>query len=134
MANREERTLSAPIVFLNGRRLKIIPNSCMHELPGEAKVRAVSAGGGTVEIVYGIDLEAMACKVEFELPATAEYVELAQDVAARRVDGDTSTIKIVEDTAQFHYDQMSLVNKLEIPHEPEGKIKFEYQGRYSAVV
>lgn len=135
MAIREERTLSAPTIFLDGRRLKIIPNSCMHELPFEAKVRAVSAGGGAVEMVYGVDLEAGACKVEFELPCTAEYVELAQDYASRRVgNSGSSTIRIVEETEQFHYDQMTLVNKIEIPHEPEGKIKFEFEGRYAAVV
>lgn len=133
MAMREERTLSAPILFLDGRRLKVIPNSVKHEVPGEAKVRAVSAGGGAVEMVYGVDIEAYACKVEFELAATQEYAELAMDYAARRTNGERTTIKIVEDTAQFHYDQLTLTNKIEIPHEPEGKIKFEFMGRFAAV-
>ena len=95
MSIREERTLSAPTVFLDGRRLKVVPSSVSHELPFEAKVRAVSAGAGAVEMVYGIDISAGACKVAFELATTQEYAELAMDYTARRISGDRSTIKIV---------------------------------------
>lgn len=133
MANREQRSLSTPSVHLDGRRLKIVPNTCTAELPGESKVRAVSAGGGAVEMVHGFDVEAMVCTVKFDLPNTSEYVELAQDYAARRINGLPSTLKIVDESEQLHYDQMTLTNRVEIPFEPEGKISLEWMGRYSAV-
>lgn len=131
MAIREERSLSAPTVFLDGRRLKIIPNSLTHDLPGEAKVRAV-ASGNTTEMVHGIDLEADVCTIAFELANTAEYRELALDYIARRKSGETSTVKIVEDGAQDVYDQCILTNKVNMPRDTEGKIKIELMGRYSA--
>jgi hypothetical protein len=133
MANRESRALSTPIIYLDGRRLKIISNSCMAEIPGAMDVRSVSAGGGAVEMVRGFNIEEMKCKVEFELANTAEYAELAMDYAANRIFSDPSTIKIVEDPLQMHYDQMSLVNKPEIPFKPDGTIKFEFHGRFSAI-
>jgi hypothetical protein len=132
MALREERSLSAPIVFIDGRRMKVIPKSVSNEIPGSAKVRAVSAGGGDVEMVFGIDLEDMVCAIKFKLPNTAEYAEFAKDVAARRQSGDRSTIRIVEDTIQDVYDQCTCVNKISIPREPEGEIELEYMGRYLA--
>lgn len=131
MAAREERTLSAPTVMLDGKRLKVIPNSVTHEFPGTAEVRAVSAGGTAVEMVYGIDITEYRCSVKFDLPATAEYSELARDYAARRDGEERSTIRIVEDTDQVVYDQCTLVNKMELAREPEGKISFEFVGRFN---
>lgn len=129
MAAREERALSNPIIFLDGRRIKIMPNSATHELPYSRSVRAVSAGGNSIDMVYGVNVEDGACTVKFETPNTAEYVELAEAYADPN--REPSTIKIVEDTKQFFYDQMSLTTKIEIPRETEGAISFEFMGRYA---
>lgn len=131
MSNREERSLSAPIVFVNGRRMKVVPKSVSNQLPGSAKVRSMSAGGGDVEMVYGIDYSTMVCSVKFKLPNTAESVEFALDQNQARDAGVRTTIKIVEETTQQSYDQCTLVTQIEIPRDPEGEIDFEYQGRYT---
>lgn len=130
---KEVRALSAPAIYLDGRRLKIIPNSCTAELPGEIKSRAVSAGGGSVDIVHGYDVEADVCKVKFDVANTGEMVEVVQDYKAKAKRIDLSTLKIVEDTLQLVYDRMVLTNRVEVPYEADGKITLEFMGRYAGI-
>lgn len=130
---RETRALSAPMIYLDGFRVKIIPNTLSAEMPGEVKSRAVSAGGGSIEIVHGYDAEASVCKVKFEVANTAENVDLAKDYKARAKITATSTIRIDEDTEVLHFDSMVLGNRIEIPYEPDGKITFEFNGRYVGI-
>lgn len=130
---KEIRSLSAPAIYLDGRRIKIIPNSCKAELPGEVKSRAVSAGGGSYDIVHGYDVESVVCKVTFDVANTGEMAELVQDYAARAQRIDVSTLKIVEDTLQLAYDRMVLANKVEIGYEAEGTISLEFMGRYASL-
>ena len=53
----ESLTLSAPKVQINGQTIKIIPGSVERDIPGERKVRAVSAGGNAVDMVVGQNVE-----------------------------------------------------------------------------
>lgn len=130
---KEVRALSAPAVYLDGRRIKIIPNSFKAELPDEIKSRAVSAGGGAIAIVHGLDLEQAVCKVSFDVANTGEMVELIQDYKAKARRMETSTLKAVEDTLQLSYDQLVLTNRVEVPYEAEGKITLEFMGRYAGI-
>lgn len=125
---REIRALTAPIIYLDGKRLKILPNSCTAELPGEVKGRAVSAGAGAVDAVYGYNVEEELCKIKFEVANTAENVEIALDYNNRARLTTTSTLRIVEETVQLNYTRVVKVNKTEIPFETDGKITFELQG------
>lgn len=128
---KELKTLSAPAVYIDGRRVKIIPNSCTAELPGEVKTRAVSAGGDAYDVVHGVDVEAYYCAVKFDVANTGEMVELVQDYKSRARRIETSTIKLVEDGTTLNYDRMVLSNKLEIQFSAEGNISLEWHGRYS---
>lgn len=130
---REIRTLSDPAIYVDDRRLKIIPNSCSVELPGEVKSRAVSAGGGAYDIVHGVDAEAFVCTVKFDLAYTRENLEFVLDYKARAQIIDVSTLKIVDGTSQLIYDRMILTNKIEATHEAEGKISLEWMGRFTGV-
>lgn len=125
---REIRALTAPIIYLDGKRLKILPNSCTAELPGEVKGRAVSAGAGMSSAVYGYNAEEDLCKIKFELANTAENVELALDYNARARKITPSTLRLVEDTINLSYTDAVKVNKTEVPFETDGKITFEMQG------
>lgn len=130
---RECRVLSNPTVYLDGRKIKIIPNSCKAELPDEIKTRAVSAGGGAIDVVHGLDVEQAYCKVTFDLANTAENVDLVQDYKARGRTFLLSTLRLAEDTVQLSYDHMLLSNKVEIGFESEGNISVEFTGRYAGV-
>jgi hypothetical protein len=130
---REVKTLSAPAVFLDGRRLKIIPNSCTAELPGGNNARAVSAGGDAYDIVHGVDVEQFVCMVKFDVAYTTENLELIEDYKAKANAVETSTIKLVEKPVQLSFDRMILSNKIELPFEAEGSISLEFSGRYAAV-
>lgn len=130
---KEVQALSAPTIYLDGRRLKILPNSCRAELPGEVKSRAVSAGGGATSMVHGYDVEADVCKIKFDVANTGEMAELLQDYASRRRRIELSTIKIIEKTVNLSYDQAVMTNKIEIGFEADGKIEVEFMGRYASI-
>ena len=130
---KEVKSLSAPAVFLDGRRVKVIPNSVKAELPDEIKSRAVSSGGGAIDIVHGLDLEQAICKVSFDVANTGEMAELVQDYKARGRRFELSTLKLVEDTLQLNYDRALLTNRVEVPYEAEGKITLEFMGRYAGI-
>ncbi|MEQ8823844.1 MAG: hypothetical protein RIC14_05675 [Filomicrobium sp.] len=131
--SRELKTLSAPAVFLDGIRLKVIPNSVTAELPGETKSRAVSAGGGAYDLVKGVDVEQFVCIIKMDVANTAEMKELAEDYKARANTVTTSTLKLIEDPTQLSYDRVTLDNKPELAFEAEGVISLEFSGRYLAV-
>ncbi len=130
---KEVRTLSAPAVFIDGRRIKVIPNSCTAELPGEVQTRAVSAGGAAYDIVHGVDVEAFTCVVKFDVALTGEMVEFVEDMKAKALNVDVSTVELVEKTAQLVYDRMLLTNKVEMEFAAEGSVSLEFTGRYAGI-
>lgn len=133
MSVRETRALSTPIVLLDNVRIKILPNSLTVTDPGEAKGRAVSAGGGSVDLVYGFDASTEIATISFEVANTAEMVELKKDYAARRKRVQTSTLLVIEEGLQTSYDTVLMTKQSDTPYEVEGKIKLEFQGRELAV-
>lgn len=131
MATLEETlTLSAPKVQVNGRTIKIIPGSVERDIPGERKVRAVSAGGNTVSMVSGLNVEELKASVKFSVPHTAEMVDWAEAIADDANRGVFCTIKIIEQTKQLSYEQMILTAKPSTKYEAEGSIDLEFEGRY----
>lgn len=130
---REVKVLSNPTVYLDGRKIKVLPNSVKAELPDEIKTRAVSSGGGGIDVVHGVDLEAAYCKVMLEVANTAENVDLVLDYKARARVITLSTLRLAEDTLQLSYDHMVLSNKPELEFAAEGSISLEFCGRYAGV-
>lgn len=125
---REVRVLSNPTVYLDGRKIKVLPNKTKVELPGEVKTRAVSAGGGAISIVHGYDVEQSWVKVTFEVANTAEQMALVKDYTARRAVINLSTLRLVEDTEQTIVTDAVLANKPEVAYEAEGSITLEFHG------
>lgn len=130
---KEIKTLSDPAIYVDGKRLKIISNSCTAEMPGEVASRAVSAGGGAIAIVHGVNTEAYVCMVRFDLANTAENMEFVLDYKERARTVSVSTLQIVEDSVQLNYDTMILTNKVEASFDSEGVISVEFSGRYAGV-
>jgi hypothetical protein len=126
----QTRVLSTPAVYVTGRIVKIVPNSLRQKIPGENNVRAMSAGGGTVEIVYGINAEKLIGEVSFEVANTAENAEMIRSWRNNSNNGVTETVRIVEKTAQYAYDTMVLANEPEQEFKSDGNIKCEFRGRH----
>lgn len=131
MASLEETlTLSAPKVQINGRTIKIIPGSVERDVPGERKVRAVSAGGNSVSMVSGLNVEELKASVKFSVAHTAEMVDLTEQLADDANRGVFCTIKIIEQTKQLAYQQMIMTSKPSTKYEAEGEIELEFEGLY----
>lgn len=122
------RVLSTPKVLVDGRIIKIIPNSCTYEVGGETNIRAVSAGGGTVSVVAGVNAEEMLSMVSFEVAHTAEMGDFVREQRAKANRGESVTIRIVEATQQFAFAPMFLQNKPSLEFKADGSIKMEYKG------
>lgn len=130
---REVKTLSDPIIYLDGRRILALPNKTTVELPGEVSTRSVSAGGGSHSVVHGYNVEEAHCVVKFSVANTKANQELVLDYKAKQKNIDLSTIKVVEDDSAMNYDTMVLQNKTELGYEAEGEIALEFGGRYAGL-
>lgn len=126
----QSRILSTPAVYVSGVLVSVVPNSCRMKIPGEVNVRAMSAGGGTVEIVAGVNAEKLVAEVSFELAATAANVAAVRRWRDNANQAQSETIRLVELADQYSYDSMFLSNEPEVEFKSDGNIKCEWKGRY----
>jgi len=124
----QTRVLSDPGVYVGGRLVAVIPNSVTEREPGEVSVRAVSAGGGAVQHVSGLNVEEMVGRVSFELPTTGENVELVEGWRANSNAGFPTTVQVITQTRQSDYSDMWMTEAPEINYEPEGTIEVTFEG------
>jgi|CXWL01.1.fsa_nt_gi hypothetical protein len=124
------RTLSTPKVLIDGVLWPIVPNSYKFSIPGETKVRAMSAGGGGVQIVAGLDASALKGKVKFEVAATRQMIDRVRTVKDNSNRGVGSTIRADDGPWGQAWQTMFLVNDTEVEMEAEGKIALEFEGEY----
>lgn len=128
MALADTRTLSSPLVRINGRSVSIIPESLKRTIaPGERKVRTTSAGPA-LAIVVGTNLEEKKAKVQFDLANTASNQRLVEELAALADQGIPATLEVIEATKQVYYEQMFLTNNPEGEHKSDGNIPLEFEG------
>lgn len=126
----QTRVLSTPAVYVSGVLIKIVPNSAKMKIPGEVNVRAMSAGGGVVEVVGGVNAEKLLGEVMFDVAVTAENIDLVKGWKNDANNGLTQTIRLVEQTASYEYDTMFLTNEPESDFKSDGSMKLEFKGRY----
>ena len=124
----QTRTISTPKVFVNGVVWAIKPNSFEYNLPGETKVRAMSAGGGAVQIVAGLDAEALKGKVKFAVAATTQMIRRVAELKAATNAGTASTIRAMEGPWGQAWQNMFLANDTAVKLEAEGVIELEFEG------
>lgn len=122
--------LSTPKVLVDQRVVKVVPNSVKMMIPGEAKPRAMSAGGGSIEIVVGVDAATLMSKVSFSVAATAENVELLRGWKAKALNYEPCTVQIVHRGNQYAYEQMYMTNAPDVSMEAEGSIDVEFNGKF----
>lgn len=126
----QTRVLSTPAMYVSGILIKVVPNSVTMMIPGEVNVRAMSAGGGVVEIVAGVNAEKLVGDVKFDIANTAENIELARGWRNDANNGLYQTLRLVELTAQYSFDQMFLSNEPEVMFKSDGNMKIEFKGRF----
>lgn len=122
--------LSTPKILVDGRVVKVVPNSVKMQIPGEAKPRGMSAGGGAIEIVVGVDASTLMSKVSFSVAATAENVEMIRGWKDKTLNYEASTVQIVHRGNQYPYEQMYMSNAPDVAMEAEGSIDVEWMGKY----
>lgn len=128
---RQSKALSTPRVVVDGTVIPVVPNSVKATIPGEIAVRAMSAGGGAIQIVSGVDAETLKSKVSFSLANTVANVALVRGWKAAVVDsGFGVAIRLEEKAGSYAYTNMILTNENEIGFESEGSIDCEFEGDY----
>lgn len=124
----QTKVLSTPKILWDGRVIKIVPNSFEYAAGGEAKVRAMSAGGSTVQLVVGVNVEEMITTGKFSIALTKENSDFVDYLTAKRVKGQSSTLRVVEETDQKAWQEVYCTNKPTRKYEAEGSIEIEWAG------
>jgi hypothetical protein len=126
----QNRVLSTPAVYVSGVLIKVVPNSVRKKIPGEVNVRAMSAGGGAIDVVAGVNAEKLIGECSFDLAATAENVALVKGWRENSNNAIPETIRLVEIAGQYAFDTMYLANEPEVEFKSDGNMKCEWKGRY----
>lgn len=127
----QTRVLSTPSVYVSGVLVAIVPNTCTIKYGGEVNVRAMSAGGGVIQVVAGVNAEKMLSDVAFELASTPANWYLVQQWKSNSNNALSETILVAEGSAgdSQSFDTMFLTNEPELPYKSDGNIKLEWKGR-----
>lgn len=129
MAAYQTKQLSTPKVIVDGVVFAIVPNSCEIRVPGESKVRAMSAGGGAVQIVQGLNAETLLGHVKFDVPATAQNADRVRSLKEKMKRGELVTVNVVEDEVSFPHQDMGLTKDTMIHAKSDGNITLEFEGQ-----
>jgi hypothetical protein len=125
----QTRTLSTPSIYISGRLIAIVPNSLTIKFGGERNVRAMSAGGGSIQIVSGTNAEKMLSDLMFEIANTGENSDLVRYWASRANNGLAETVRVTELAMQYAFEEMFYVSEPELHFKADGNIKNEFKGR-----
>ena len=122
------RVLANPAVYVDDQLIKVIPESVREHEPGERRVRAVSAGGRSVEHVVGLNVAEMKGRVTFRMAVTAEAIALVQDWSDKANKLVPVTVELTTETRQSSYRMMFLTDTPEYGYEAEGEVEVTFEG------
>ena len=125
-------TLSNPTIIVNNDTWKIVPNSFKYNGgEGTTKVRAASAGGGSVESVHSEDAEDKIGKCSFDMYLStdldAKIAVLKENLGANSIEavqrarGDSEGVTL-------SWDNLSLVTSPDREASVDGVVNFEFEG------
>lgn len=122
--------LSTPQVVVNGYVWPIVPNSLKVRIPGDFKVRAISAGGAAVQVVSGLDATNLLGKIDFDVPATKDNADRVRALKNDMFNGLGCTVQINDNVTGYSaaYQSMFFSKDTEIMHKASGDIKLEMEG------
>ena len=123
--------ISTPTVKWNGRTLAVVPNSVEFNIGGgEKTVRAMSAGGGSVQMVHTRNAETFKGMLKFGLPNTAETIGILSEMQ-EAIEGNS--FEVVDGEAQVSFPNMSLIVDPAFPLSQDGQIDLEFEGAPATV-
>lgn len=123
--------ISKPTLLINNETIAIVPNSAtFDEGEGETTVRAMSAGGGSIELVISTDAEGMVGGFKVELPNTAKYINLAR---GWKKNPGKNVIQMLGNNKQGKplsrtITEASITNNYEVELSSDGKLSLEWVG------
>ena len=122
------KQLSTPKVLVDGVEWPIVPNSATIRIPGDMKVRAMSVGGGSTQVVAGLNAESLIGHVAFHVAATGLNADRVRALKEKMRKGVGSTVLLVEDGIQFPHQNMFLSKDTEIKLSSDGNIDLAFEG------
>lgn len=128
MATYQTKQLSTPRITVDGVVIPIVPNSAEIRIPGDAKVRAMSVGGGGVQTVIGLNAESLIGHVKFDIAATAQNADRIRAWKQKMIKGEGVTINVIEDEIQFPHQNMQLTKDTTLHLKSDGSITCEFEG------
>lgn len=115
-----------PTIVINNIPISIQANSAAYDDGlGEQSMRAQSAGGGAVDIVYSENVESNISMLKFSLANTATNIELARDWKKNR---NANAATLTGEGLSRSFNNMALLSKIENVLSSDGSIDIEFSG------
>ena len=122
-------TLSNPTVEVNDDVISIMPNSLSYkEGQGDRKVRAESAGGGSIIAVITDDAETKISMVKFKMTNLDEHLKQVKEWMAAGNDGVTINLSQEGSDTQVAFRNMVVTTEPERSIGADGEIEVEFMG------
>lgn len=122
--------LSTPQVLINGYVVPIVPNSLKVRIPGDEKVRAMSAGGGSIQVVAGLDAASLLGKVDFKIANTADNYAFVRSLKRDMINGIGCTVQINDQNFSAAFQDMRFSKDTTADFSSTGDIACEFEGQY----
>lgn len=122
-----EKLIANPFLEINDEKIATYGNSIVYD-PGlpDINVTAISAGGGTVKTVHGVDVTTAVGSIKFKIPATKETDD---HLSTWKANVGTNVIKFYEDDLQKTMLGASFAEGREIElNASEGGIEVTFKG------
>lgn len=126
----QTKQLATPTFIVDGVVIPIVPGTCTVRVPGDAKVRAMSAGGGATQAVAGLDAASLVGHVKVEIPNTAQNADRVRGWKAGLISGVGQAIIIADPEIQFPHENMKMTKDTELQFKADGNISCEWEGDY----
>lgn len=120
-----QNAISTPAVAINNIAVSIVPNSFTYtEGFGEQNMRAQSAGGNSVQVVYSDNAESKPSSIKFSLFPTPENITLARQIKTRR--NSNVITAIFGDSFSRTFKNAALTNNYEVPLGADTTLDLEF--------
>lgn len=125
-----QKALSNATIIIDDDVISIIPDTLKYNIGrGEKKVRSLSSGGNSIDLVISEDATTKLGKVMFSMPSTTETEDLVDAWDAKYASGEGCTIQISDAANTKSFRRMFLVNNPETDASSEGVIEIEFTGQ-----
>jgi hypothetical protein len=117
--------LSNPQVSVNDEAVSIFPNSLVFKTSeGDKNVRALGAGGNSVEVVTTEDATTKKSMVKFKISNTINHLNLKRTWGTN----SSNTIEFTENGQNYSFIGMVRTVEPEVPVSADSEIEVEFEG------